>query len=188
MTVFEYVSVTISIILGLAMARLLSGVSQLIIARKRTDWHWIPIAWAMTLFFLILVLWWQLFQVGQNLTEWTFQDFAFATVMTLPLYVSSALLLPVPNENQNTDLFGHFVEHGKWGVGAYIVFFLIAIPANLRLFDTAVFSAATAFILGNTVAATGAIISNSRTGIGLWTLLFVVLQITNIFYVLFPSY
>ena len=100
MTVFEYVSVTISIILGLAMARLLSGVSQLVISRKRLELYWVPLAWATTLFFLILVLWWQLFRVGQTLEEWTFLDFALATTMTLPLYVSSALLLPSQNSGQ----------------------------------------------------------------------------------------
>ena len=188
MTIFEYVSVTISIILGLAMARLLSIVCELVIDRKQTRFHWVPLAWVTTLFILIIVLWWQLFSVGQTLEEWTFLDFGLATVLTLPLFVASALFLPNRWSEKGIDLFEYFIEHGKWGVGAYMSFFILAILANYRLFGSAFLSANTIWIAALVSAAVGTMLSRSRLMVGVWSGIFVTLQISNIFYVLFPSY
>ena len=49
MSIFEFVTVAISIILGLAMARILTAGTDLFLHRKRVRLHWIPMVWATVL-------------------------------------------------------------------------------------------------------------------------------------------
>ena len=170
------------------MARLLSNACELVIYRKQARFHWVPLAWVTTLFLLIIVLWWQLFRVGQTLEEWQFLDFGLATVLTLPLFVASVLFLPNRWDEKNVDLFEYFIEHGKWGVGAYMSFFILAIPANYRLFGSAIFSTNTIWIAALVSAAMCTMLSRSKVMVGVWSGIFVALQISNILFVLFPSY
>ena len=46
MNVSEHLLVLVSIIVGLAITELLTGVRQLVRARKRVRLHWLPLAWA----------------------------------------------------------------------------------------------------------------------------------------------
>ena len=50
MTSFEYLSVLISIILGLGLTHLLSAVRDLIQQRAQVRWHWLPVLWAGLIF------------------------------------------------------------------------------------------------------------------------------------------
>jgi hypothetical protein len=188
MSIFEYISVTIAIVLGLAIARLLTAFGELIIHRKRVTFHWVPLTWAITLFLLIYVLWWQFFSVGAALDEWAFLDFLSAAVVTLPLYLASMLFLPRHFDTPEISLYDNFIRNGKWGVGAYLVFFVLAVPVNARLWDTPVISMNTLQILIAIGTLLGVILSRSAGGIAMWTCGFVVIQLISFFYVIFPAY
>ena len=188
MSIFEYISVTIAIVLGLAIARLLTAFGELVIHRKRVRFHWVPLTWAMTLFLLIYVLWWQFFSVGVVLDEWSFLDFLSAAVVTLPLYVASMLFLPRHFDAPEISLYDNFVQNGKWGVGAYLVFFVLAVPVNAQLWNTPVLSLNTLQIVVAIGTLLGVILSRSAAGIGIWTCGFVTIQLISISYVVFPSY
>ena len=58
MTQHEYIFIAISIILGLAIARLLHSAAGLIRAHKRVAYHWATALWGVSVMLYILQLWW----------------------------------------------------------------------------------------------------------------------------------
>ena len=57
MSAFDYLTVLVSIVLGLAIANVLSRLAAVITARERVDFYWPPIAWAVWLFFVAAQHW-----------------------------------------------------------------------------------------------------------------------------------
>ena len=79
MTQHEYIFIAISIVLGLAMARLLHTAALLVRAHNRVNYHWATMLWSSCIFIYILQLWW----VGWELrlvADWSIIDF-FALVI-----------------------------------------------------------------------------------------------------------
>ena len=58
MTQHEYIFIAISIVLGLAMARLLHSAALLVRAYNRVSFHWSTTLWGLCIFIYILQLWW----------------------------------------------------------------------------------------------------------------------------------
>ena len=57
MTVFEYVSVLLAIVLGLAVARIMGGLAAFIIAERRVTRDWIVAGWCVALAYMQTVWW-----------------------------------------------------------------------------------------------------------------------------------
>ena len=133
MTIFEFVTVAISIIFGIAISRLLSAGIELFRHRDSVELSWIPVVWAVDIFWLLIVLWWQIFSISQAKDEWTFSDFNLTVAIIVVLYIASSLILPSRYEDQGFSLYGHFKREGRWGIAAYVIFFIIVIPWNWRM-------------------------------------------------------
>ena len=58
MTQHEYIFIAVSIILGLAITRLLRTAAALIRAKERVVFHWSSGLWAFSVMLYILQLWW----------------------------------------------------------------------------------------------------------------------------------
>ena len=74
MTQHEYIFIAVSIILGLAITRLLNNAVMLLRSREQISFHWSSAIWAFSIMLYILQLWW----VGWGLRvlqEWQFTDF-----------------------------------------------------------------------------------------------------------------
>src|SRR5436190_22655870 len=58
MSPFEYLSVLISIVLALGMARVLAGVGEMLQASSHRQIHWVHVLWIVNLFLYLVVAWW----------------------------------------------------------------------------------------------------------------------------------
>ena len=58
MTQHEYIFIAVSIILGLAITRLLSNAAMLLRGREKISFHWSSAIWAFSIMLYILQLWW----------------------------------------------------------------------------------------------------------------------------------
>ena len=91
MTQHEYIFIAVSIILGLAITRLLRTAAALIRAKERVVFHWSSGLWAFSVLLYILQLWW----VGWGLRvieDWTFLDFLISLFWYSALRASTGLL------------------------------------------------------------------------------------------------
>lgn len=74
MTQHEYVFIAISIILGLAITRLLSTVAEMIRAHRHVTFHWATAVWGISVMLFILQLWWVGWEL-RSYADWRFVDF-----------------------------------------------------------------------------------------------------------------
>lgn len=124
MNPFDYLNVLISIILGLALAKILSGLATVIAARERVDFYWPPIVWAIWIFFIAVQHWWAQYPLRYQ-KQWTFLDFWLLLLVPVGFFLLSALVLPEPDENGKLDLGEWFFRNRRWFFG--IMFFLPAL-------------------------------------------------------------
>lgn len=126
---FRWLSVVLSIILGLGMTRLLTGLVGVFRARQQNAIDWVPLVWAVCLFFVQVQFWWALYDIPDM--HWTFG--AFIVLVSLPalLFVASALLLPLETVHTGASLRAYFEEEGRWALIAVSLYFLAAYAANL---------------------------------------------------------
>ncbi len=93
MTMFEYVSVLTSVIVGLGVAHLLQGVARLVQHPGRTRIYWVHLLWVLFMFFAAIFWWW--FEFGLVSVEtWTFRLYLFVLSYAVLLYLMCALLFP----------------------------------------------------------------------------------------------
>ncbi|HTX58633.1 MAG TPA: hypothetical protein VMH02_03070, partial [Verrucomicrobiae bacterium] len=74
MSAFDYLSVLISIVLGLAIANVLARLAAVMTARERVDFYWPPVAWAIWLFVIAVQHWWAEWSV-RHTEAWNFGTF-----------------------------------------------------------------------------------------------------------------
>jgi hypothetical protein len=120
---FGYLSVIISVILGLSVTQLLQGISQIINARDRVRIYWPSIAWALLLLLVDVQAWWAMFGY-RNRHTWTFVQFTVVLLEAIMLYLLAALALPsIPNEGE-VDLRSNYFRHAGWFFGSLVVLLL----------------------------------------------------------------
>ena len=188
MTVFEYITIIASIILGLGLSRLLSEGIDLFRFREKVDFSWVPLVWALSLVWLAIIFWWQLFDVGVQKEVWLFTDFFLLIVFVLLYFCASSLVLPKHYMEERIDLFVHFDKEGRWGVVAYSALFLVAIFVNNRLFDSPIVSMESLMVLIMAVLALATFFSKRKQVAEIVTGVFIALLIIENGYVLIPTF
>ncbi len=106
MTIFEHLSVFVSIILGLAVVHLLGGVSLILDARVKTRLYWVHLAWTINMLFLIVLVWLGNFVLAP-VTSFSIGHFLNLLAYSMVIYLMSGLLYPVRGE-EVTDFREHF--------------------------------------------------------------------------------
>ena len=112
----EYLSVLVSIIIGLGISQVLSGVANLLVDRRRVRFDW---AWgvAVALIFLANVqFWWSTFSVGEAVAS-NFFSFVFFLLSPIALYLAAVLILPDFEGEGEIDLRAHFDANVRWFLG-----------------------------------------------------------------------
>ena len=79
MTQFEYVMIMVSLILALALAQALRGLSEIVTSNKR---YWPHAIWLVTFVLLILQAW------------WAYWDFNVIEIWTVTAYIAT-MIMPV---------------------------------------------------------------------------------------------
>jgi len=106
MTPYEYLTVFISVVLGLAVVHLLSGVALLLDTRVRARWDWIHGVWTGNVFITTMLVWWFNFGLTE-VREWTLPFFLNLVAYSVVLYLMSGLLYPVRGAEVK-DFRAHF--------------------------------------------------------------------------------
>ena len=113
MTSFDYLTVLVSIVLGLAITNVLTRLAAVISARDRIRFYWPPVAWAIWLFFLCVQHWWAEWGVRHTL-RWTFLDFWLLLLVPVVLFLLSALVLPERFDDEMLNLEDWYINNRAW--------------------------------------------------------------------------
>jgi hypothetical protein len=127
---FGYLSVLLSIIIGLAITQLLQGFRALVLTRSRLVSYGPPITWAITLVLIAVQSWWAMFGLREVAT-WTFLQFAVVLAQTIVLYMLAGLVLPDLTGDARIDLREHYYQHRRSFFGVAVASALISLAKDL---------------------------------------------------------
>jgi len=140
MTQFEFLSVALSFVLGLAVTVLLTSFVNAFRSRRRTRMSWLPLTWSAYVLVMQFDLWWELYGLV-SMESWSVGAFIILLLLALLLFAAGALILPTTAGNYPVDLDEYFREDGRWGVAVIGAFDVIAVIANVALFNVPLFGA-----------------------------------------------
>jgi hypothetical protein len=135
MDAFSYLSVLLSIVLGLAVTQLLSGFAALVRARGRIAMYWpVPVQMAATLLITVQV-WWAMFGL-RNVQHWTFAGFLIVLAQSVTAYLMAAFITPEVAGDARIDLRETYFREARWFFGSILAALAISLLKNRVLFGS----------------------------------------------------
>ncbi len=167
MTQHEYIFIAVSIILGLAITRLLHTMAMITRAHSRVIFHWSSMIWAFSILLYILQLWW----VGwglRTIEEWTFLDFIVLVFGSSSLYGAAEMALTVPEEGE-LDMLQVSQDLGRLSALSMALYFLVGPYVNIVMYRNAILPSVVVPALGILLMV---LVIFSPARFKLWSLLF----------------
>jgi hypothetical protein len=128
---FNYVAVLVSIVIGLALTRLLRALSEMIQVANRPRIYWVHIVWIVTFIVHLMLFWWVLYR-WRTAPEWTFFLFIWVTIPAILFYLISAILFPGELETSGSPDWKDYYYKNRRGV-----FYIFGAMALLDIVDSA---------------------------------------------------
>lgn len=122
----------ISIIVGLGLTEMFGNLHRLIRNRNRVRWDFLPLAWVVTLFAVVLNYWWALYMRLDGAQQArTAAEFSLILAAPILLFLGTASVLPEFGADDDWDMRRHYQAQRK-------VFILTFALYQLSTFATAV--------------------------------------------------
>jgi hypothetical protein len=132
MNAFDYLSVLISIVLGLGITQVLAGFAAMVRARKRMRMYW-PVPVQMGAVFLIaVVVWWSMFGL-REVRVWTFATFLMVMGQAVAVYLMAAFITPETAGEQSLDLRELYFRESRWFFASSLALLAFSVAKNLML-------------------------------------------------------
>lgn len=125
---FLHVRALLGILMGLAIARLLSGLARFVQHPGRQPVYVVHLGWAVFLFVLLTHLWWWEFRLG-SVHDWNYAIYAVLIVNIVLLYLLCTLLFP-DDLKDYTGYRDYFHSRRGWFFG------LLAAAFTVDVLDT----------------------------------------------------
>ena len=162
LTAFEFLSVALSFVLGLAVTLLLTSLLAAFRARRTTRMDWLPFVWAGFVLTYQFQYWWAIFELSA-LPEWSVATFGVLLLLAVILFIAGGVILPSGATEYPADLSDYFLQDGRWGVVAIACYGIAGALGNLVLFETPLVSRLNAVQAGLVLVALLVAGSSNRT-------------------------
>jgi hypothetical protein len=132
---FRWIAVTLAMVLGLGVTRVLSGVVAVFKSRSHAELDWIPLIWAASIFVLQIQFWWAVIELPTLVETWTLNAFLLLLAIPLVLFLAAALVLPSGELDPGESLRDQFGRDGRWGLICLSAYAVLAFAVDIALFD-----------------------------------------------------
>ncbi len=132
MDAFSYLSVLLSIILGLGVTQLFAAAGRLIRHRDRVRPHGLPLLWAGVLLLIYVQVWWSMYGLRLH-QDWTFLAFSAVLAQAAALYLMAAVVLPELVDEAGVDLGQYFDAQHRWFFGFFLLLLGISVAKDVIL-------------------------------------------------------
>lgn len=139
MSEFEIITITLSFVVGLGIAQLLSSFGAAVRDRFDRRLHWMPFAWGAIILLFSVQFWFALFDLDRVLADWSWIWYLQILGLAIALYVSGTLILPSRATTIKGDLLNDFKKNGRYALLALIVYLLGWIAPNAKMNDEEIF-------------------------------------------------
>jgi len=137
MTPFDYVTVLISIILGLGITQLVSGFADLIVHSKKIEVYLPHVLFSVLVFFLHIQEWWTLYDLRMHV--WRLPLFLLVLLYPINLFILAKILFPA-SFDFNTSLRAFYFDNCKKLFGCLFVPSLLSAIENTTVHHLPVMS------------------------------------------------
>ena len=157
---FEYITVFISIILGLGVTQILTGIADLVHQNERVKIYWPHLLWVIIVLVLHVQEWYVTFEL-RSLAQWRFPLFLFVLLYPVVLFILARLLFPFGLNEGSIDLKKFYFENYRRIFLFGTLLALLSLADNLLLREYAIIDLfAQGFVL--VVLSVMAIVKNSN--------------------------
>ncbi len=146
MSPFEYVTVLISIVLGLGITEILTGIASIIHKRDKVIVYWPHLLWILFILFLQVQEWWIMYEL-KSYHPWRLAIFLFIMLYPVNLFVLAKLLFPKRLKGENKDLKKFYFENYTKIFLLLVLSALLSILYNLFILDLTIADQALQIIL-----------------------------------------
>jgi len=129
---FSYLSVLLSIILGLAITQILQGYRGLLLARGRVTFYAPTMIWTGLLLLITAQAWWSSFGLARH-RDWTFLQFSAVLLQMVVLYMMCGLALPDIPRDEAVDLKAHFYRERRPFFAAFLAMLAASVAKDCIL-------------------------------------------------------
>ncbi|MEK6783175.1 MAG: hypothetical protein AABY93_15855 [Bacteroidota bacterium] len=130
MTPFEYVTVLISIILGLGITQIITGVADIIHQWEQIKLYWPHMLWIVFVFFLHVEEWWVIYDL-REIETWELSRFLFVILYPINLFILARILFPFGSNESGTDFKDFYFNNYKKFFAGVMVLSVLALLENL---------------------------------------------------------
>jgi hypothetical protein len=134
---FDYVSILISIILGLGITQILSSYSELLYRRKEVKFYLPQTLWIIFILFLHIQDWFITFKL-KDMAAWHLPELFFVLMYPIALFMAAKMLLPTNDKEESKNMKLFFNSQFP------VLFYIVAIS----IFCSVLFNI---FLLGNSL-------------------------------------
>ena len=137
MSLFEFLMVLVSIIIGLGIAEILTGTARMIRCRDSIQGYWVHSVAATGIFFALLQQWWEIWGL-RDAPEWTFHGLLMMLTGPVGLHLIAHLLFPEPMRGADLREYYYGAMRPVWWLGLLTV--VLATLFRPLIFDSNLFS------------------------------------------------
>ena len=126
---FAYLSVLVSIVLGLGLTQLLKGFSRWLELRRAFGAFGPTIAWATFLLLVHFQTWWSMYGM-RGYANWNFMQFSMVLLQPIVLFLLAVLVFPSPSSPYQT-LRDHFFHQRRWFFALFLTLLVVSLLKDL---------------------------------------------------------
>lgn len=130
MTPFDYVTVLISIILGLGITQIVSGLADIIQHWSRVRLFWPHLLWILFTFFLHIQEWWVLYEL-RTINSWQLPVFLFTILYPINLFILARILFPSNLADSEIDFHHYYFSNARKFFSWALILALLSLIDNI---------------------------------------------------------
>lgn len=162
MDFFEFITVMVSIVLGVSLAQLLSNIAELIREETAIKTFLPHTLWVIALLLVHPLIWWSTWDFHD--VKWNYLSFCAVLGIPLVLFFLSTLAMPKARGEATVSLEAHYYENRRWFLSMWIVLtFLAMIDGPLIFGFEETLTVYRALQLGSIVPLLWAILTPNKT-------------------------
>ena len=166
---FDWVESALGMIVALGMTRMIASIVQIFVSRRQMRLDWIPLAWAVAIFFLMLQFSWNFVQLGDHVKVWNFFMFIILLGFVFTLFIAAVLILPSSESQADGDLSAWFALNGRWAMPFISLYAILSDPFYWYFLRTSPIGQPASIVA--MIIPTVAFFAKSRTALSIVTIL-----------------
>ena len=127
MSIFEFLMVLVSLIIGLGIAEILTGIASAIRSRKTINFYWVQAVLVTIVFLALLQQWWEAWALN-TVEVWSFHGLLMMISGPIGLFLISHLLFP--DKTEGADLKAYY--YNNLSAGYWLAVMTVIIASSFR--------------------------------------------------------